>query len=104
MKIKATISVMDETVKGVSKATGREWMKKELVVKFLEEDGHECTIAVTTMNEDAIKTLEACSVGSEVMMDLAFQSRARVFTRKDGSEAVIRSTECFIRKVEQMTF
>lgn len=104
MKIKATISVMDETVKGMSRATGREWMKKELVVKLMEEDGLESTIAISTMNQDVIKVLESCSVGSEVMMDVAFQSRVRVFTRKDGSEGVIRSTECFVKSMEALTY
>ena len=99
MKIKATSSLLDATQSGVSKATGNPWTSKELVVEFEDADGIRSTIAMRTMNKEIVDRLETCHKGDEVELDVAFQSKARVFTRKDGTEGVIRSTECFIKSL-----
>ncbi len=104
MKIKVVISVLDAVRSGISKSTGNEWKSQEFVGRYKEEDGTEGTIAISTMNHDVIKVLETCSVGNEVLLDVAFASKARVFTRKDGTEGVIRSTECYVKSIEPLTF
>lgn len=100
MKIKAIISLLDSTQSGVSKATGNPWTSKELVVEFEDADGVRSTMAIHTMNKEIVDRLETCYKGDEVVLDVAFLSKARVFTRKDGTEGVIRSTECYIKSME----
>lgn len=99
MKINAIISLLDPTQSGVSKATGNPWTSKELVVEFEDADGIRSTMAMRTMNKEFVDKLETCHKGDEVELDVAFQSKARVFTRKDGSEGVARNTECYIKSL-----
>lgn len=100
MKVNGTICLLDATQKGVSKSTGNPWTSKEFVVEVTDDGGHRDTLAVKTMNAEAVRVLEGCMKGDRVCMDLGFCSRAKVFTRKDGTEAVIRSTEVYARSVE----
>lgn len=100
MKTKAVISLLDATQSGISKSTGNPWVKKECVIELCDETGHRDTLAVQTMSEQVVKVLEGCVKGDEVVMDLGFNSRARVFLRKDGSEGVIRQTEVYVKSVE----
>ena len=104
MKIKATISLLDATQSGVSKATGNPWTAKEFVVEFEDADGIKSTMAIRTMNKDVVDKLETCHKGNVINLDVAFQSKARVFTRKDGTEGVARSTECYVKSIEPLTF
>lgn len=102
MKIKATINMICPKEEGISKATGNKWQSQELVLEMAETiDGKEVrsTIATRTMNQQIIETLSKAMEGDEVEADLGCQARARSFIRKDGTEAIIRSTEVFLRSL-----
>lgn len=100
MKIKATITLLDATQSGISKSTGNPWTSKEFVIETKDENGHIDTLAVKTLNEQIIKTLDSCMKNDQIIIDLGFASKARTFTRKDGTEGVIRATEVYAKSVE----
>lgn len=100
MKIKGKINLICATESGVSKATGNPWKSKEIVIE-IEEDGYaSSTMALRTMNEEVIKTLEKCLEGDEVEVDVFFRSDYREFHRQDGSIGCVRNTNCSIRGLE----
>lgn len=101
MKTKAVICLLDETQRGISKSTGTPWESKEMVLEITGEDGHRDTLAVKTMNHEVIQVLEQCVTGDAVTVELGFNSRARTFLRKDGSEGVIRQTEIYVRNLKK---
>lgn len=103
MKIQATINLLGETRRGTSIATGNEWMQKEAVIEW-NEDNYTHTMAVSTFMKDVIEKLDNMSEGDEVSVNISFRSKARTFTTKDGRDAIIRNTECILTDVEPAAF
>lgn len=100
MKIKGKINLICAVESGVSKATGNPWKSREIVIEFEDGGFGPSTMALRTMNEEVIKTLETCLEGDEVEVDVFFRSDYREFHRQDGSIGCVRNTNCGIRSLE----
>lgn len=106
MKITGKINILTPTETGISQKSGNPWKRKEAVLEYIEknEKGEECahTIAFSTLNDSIVEELEKCSIGDTVEFNYVTKANGRNFTRKDGTQGFIRSTEILCTSLKKL--
>lgn len=99
--MKVRINILGKTEEGRSRATGNPWKAKEVVVEFKGADGYVNTIFAKAFNNDVISRMEMMKEGDVVNAEFVFVATSRRFSRKDGSDGIIRGNDIVVKSIEK---
>lgn len=98
MKATGKITFLGEVQRGTSAATGNPWQAQDVVIEIAEETGTS-HLALKTFSENVIGKLAKAELGMTCEVDFFCSVTARTFTRRDGTEAVVRENNIGIKDV-----